>query len=185
MATEIFARWDGDGIFRMEAALKKLSGPRRIAAARRALNHTGDKVYTRVKRSLAKQMGLSSQKTFKDGRALRKKRASGSTLTYEIVSTGRAIRMKEFRWRKTKTGITAYPWGERHTFKSAFVIQRWGGNIYRRRTSKRFRLEALLGPNINKEIVKDETAVAFLAVSAELVTRVEHEVRVITDGVIS
>lgn len=181
----IFATWNGDGIFRMETALKKLRGPRRIAAVTRALNHTGNKVYTRVKRSLAKQMGLSSQKIFKDGRALKKKRASGSTLTYEIISSGRAIRMKEFRWRQTKNGITAYPWGEKFRFKSAFVIPKYGGNLYHRKTVKRFPIKSLYGPNINKEIVKDETAVAFHAVSDELAPRVEHEVRIFTDGVLS
>ena len=151
----ITAKWTGDGILRMEAAVEKLAGPRRVAAVRRALNHTGDKTCTRVRRAVAKQMGVPQKALNSGGRTLRKRRASGSNLSYEIQSTGRAIRMKEFRWRQTRSGITAYPWGERHVFKSAFVINRWGGNLYRRRTNKRFPLEALYGPNINKELVKD------------------------------
>jgi hypothetical protein len=185
MAVALRATWSDRGIFRMEAALAELKGSRRVAAARRALNHTGDKAYTAVKRAVTKQMGLASQNVFKDGRALRRRRASNALLQYEIESTGRAIRMKEFRWRKTRKGITAYPWGKRHAFKSAFVVPRWSGNLYRRRTSKRFPLEALLGPNINKEVVKDQSEIAFYTTSAALVPRIEHDVRVITKGVIS
>lgn len=185
MATITF-QWTGDGIARVIGATEALHGSRKFAALRRAVNHTGDKAYTLVKRTLAKQMGLSSHALLKDGRALAKRRASGASLEYQIVSTGRAIRMKEFRWRQTSKGITAYPWNVRHAFKGAFVIRRWSGNLYRRRTAKRFPLEALYGPNINKELVKDASAAAFQQVVAtSLPARVEHEVRVLTNGVVS
>lgn len=183
---ELRYQWTGDGIARMTIALEALAGPRRVAAMRRAINHTGDKTFTRVKRALTKQMGLPSQKLFKDGRTLVKRRAAGGSLEYQIVSGGKAVRMKEFRWRKTKRGITAYPWNVAHHFEPAFVIPRYGNNLYLRRTSKRFPIEALYGPNINKELVKDATAAAFLSIVAtDLPPRVEHEVKVITNGVIS
>lgn len=185
MATIQF-KWTGDGVARMTVALERLAGPRRIAAMRRALNHTGDKTFTRVKRTLAKQMGLPSQKLLKDGRSLKKVRASGANLEYQIRSAGRAIRAKEFRHSITAKGITFYPWGTRKSIPSAFVIPRYGGNFYRRRKASRFPLEALYGPNINKELVKDATAEAFqFVVATELPKRVEHEVRVLTNGVIS
>lgn len=185
MAT-IAYQWTGDGIARITAAVETLAGPRRVAALRRALNHTGDKTYTLVKRTLVKQMGLPNQKLFKDGRTLTKRRASNGSLVYEIRSTGKAVRAKEFRHNVTRKGITFYPWNVRHAVRSAFVINRYGGNFYRRRTKKRFPLEALYGPNINKELVKDAVAVAFLTtIARDLPARVEHEVRVITNGVVS
>lgn len=181
----IHAKWTGDGIFRMEAALEKLSSGRRTAAVRRALNHTGDKTFTQVRRAVAKQMGVPQKALTSGGRALTRHRASGANLTYEIRSSGRAMRLKEVRWRKTRGGVTAYMWGEKYDFPSAFQIARWGGNFYKRKTSARFPIKALYGPNINKQLVKDESAAAFHRAIAELVPRVEHEVRVITDGVIS
>lgn len=186
MAT-ITYRWTGDGIARMEMALSQLeSMGRRQAAFRRALNHTGDKVYTRVRRALARQMGLANQSLLKNGRGLRKVRAAGGRMEYQIVSSGRAVRAKEFRHNVGKKGVTFYPWGNRKFIKSGFVIKAYSGNFYRRRTSARFPLEALYGPNINKELVKDASAAAFHAtVAAALPARVEHEVRVITNGVIS
>lgn len=185
MATLVY-QWTGDGIARITTAVEALGGPRARAALRRAVNHTGDKAFTLVKRTLAKQMGLSSQKLFSDGRALKKRLASDGHLEYEIQSTGRAIRAKEFRHYIGKKGITFYPWGVAHNIRSAFVIPRYGGNFYRRRTKARFPLEALYGPNINKELVKDATAEAFeMVVGTSLPARVEHEVRVITNGVVS
>jgi hypothetical protein len=98
--------------------------------------------------------------------------------------------MAEYRWRQTSKGITAYPWGNKKSFRSAFAIRSgaaWGGGalkqagLYRRRTKRRFPLEALYGPNINKELVKDATAAAFQeVVTTNLPRRIEHEVRVIT-----
>jgi len=179
-------QWSGNGIARMTMALERLESSRRHAAFRRALNHTGDKTFTQVKRTLSKQMGLTQKALMGNGRNLKKRRAAGGALDYQIISHGGAIRLKEFKHRVTSKGLTAYPWGVRHSFKSAFVIPRYGGNLYRRRTSKRFPLEALYGPNISKELVKDATAAAFQAIVAtELPPRVEHEVRVITSGVLS
>ncbi|HRD76829.1 MAG TPA: hypothetical protein PK264_12990 [Hyphomicrobiaceae bacterium] len=179
-------QWTGDGIARITTAVETLAGSRKEAALRRAINHTGDKTLTRVRRTLAKQMGLASQKLLSRGRTLVPRRATGSHLEYQIVSRGKAVRAKEFRHRVGKKGITFYPWGVAHNIRSAFVIGRWGGNFYRRRTSARFPLEALYGPNINKELVKDATAAAFFSIVArDLPARVEHEVRVITNGIVS
>lgn len=179
-------QWTGDGIARITTALTALEGTKAHTALRRAINHTGDKTFTLTRRTLAKQMGLSAQTMLKNGRTLRKVRAAGGALEYQIVSHGGAVRAKEFRHYVGKKGVTFYPWNVAHKIRSAFVIRRYSGNLYRRRTRKRFPLEALYGPNISKELVKDATAAAFFAiVGAELPKRVEHEVRVITNGVVS
>ena len=184
MATLVY-QWSGDGIARITHAMEALGGPRAQTGLRRAINRTGEKAYTHVKRALVKQMGLPSQKLFSDDRALKTRRASVGHLAFEIQSSGKAIRAKEFRHRVGQKGITFYPWNVRHFIRSAFVIPAYGGNFYRRRTAKRFPLEALYGPNINKELVKDLSAAAFNATVAELPARVEHEIRVITDGIVS
>ncbi len=184
MAT-ITMHWQGDGIAQLIGATDALVGSRRHAAFRRALNHTGDKTHTQVRRTLTKQMGLTSQALFKQGRALSITRASDANLVYTIKSSGRAVRAKEFKHRITGSGITFAPWGKSRHVKSAFVINRYSGNFYRRRTAKRFPLEALYGPNLNKEIVKDATAAAFHVTAAQLPQRIGHEIRVITAGIVS
>lgn len=187
----IHAKWQGNGIFRMEAALEKLASPRRVSAVRRALNHTGDKVFTAVKRAVAKQVGVTQKVVVAKG-GLRKSRASTTNLTYTIYSSGRHLSLKEFNARQIGAGTKASPWGKRRLFKSAFmgprpgvVSGKLGGHVFVREGSRRMPIKKLFGPSIPNEIVKEESAAAFHAVAVELVPRVEHEVRVITDRVIS
>lgn len=180
-------QWRGDGIARLIATADILAGPKKTTALRRAVNHTGRKTFTQVKRTLAKQMGLASQRMLANGRTLRPIPATGASLEFVIRSTGRAVPAKEFKHSASKrNGVTFYPWGVAHRFPSAFEVGKFGGNFYRRRGPARFPIERLLGPNINKELVKDATAAAFESVvSTSLAPRVEHEVRVITNGVVS
>jgi len=185
MAT-ISMHFDGDGVVRLMGATDALAGTRKHAALRRALNHTGRKCFTRVKRALVKQMGLSSQKIFTGGRSIVQRPASGAHLEFQIVTFGGAIRAKEFRHSVSRrNGVTFYPWGVRHHFGDAFRVPRFGGNLYRRTTEARFPLEALYGPNLSKELVKDASAAAFHQVAAELPRRIAHEITVITNGVVS
>lgn len=182
--TTLRMQWTGDGIARITTALTALEGTKAHTALRRAINHTGAKCYTRTRRTLAKQIGLTQ--AWLDKGKLKKLSASGGALEYHIYTVGGAVRAKEFKHYVGKKGITFYPWGVAHNIRSAFVIKRYSSNFYRRRTRKRFPLEALYGPNISKELVKDATAAAFFAiVRSDLPTRVEHEVRVITNGVVS
>lgn len=183
--------WSGTGIERMEAAMEKLAGPRRVAAARRALNHTGDKVFTAVRREVSKQVGLPQKTIVARGR-LKPFRATGGNLTHIIRSSGRALSLSHFKPRQLAAGTKASPWGRRQMFKHAFmgprpgvIAPRLGGHVWVRKGSSRMPIKFLYGPSIPKELVRDESAAAFARVSAELPARVEHEVKVITDGVLS
>lgn len=182
--TQIVLKWEGDGIARITAALDGLVEGRARQALRRAVNHTGDKTYTATRRALAEQMGISAQKLLSQGRYLRKRLATDASLTYNIESSGKAIRAKEFRHNIGKKGITFYPWNRRLNVKSAFVINKYGGNFYVRKGAARFPIHALYGPNLNKELVKDTVAAQFhRIVNRDLPARVAHEVAFATRGV--
>ncbi len=177
--------WTGDGIVRMNMALERLEGPRRHAAFRRALNHTGGKVFTQVKRAVANQMNVKQKLV---AQRLHKYPAYSGALEYRISSSGKAFRLKDVNGTRVskKRGVTSSPWGTRKRFPHAFAIAKWGGNIYQRKGKSRFPVFALYGPNINKQLVKDESAAAFQrVVTNELPPRLEHEIKIITKGTIS
>lgn len=184
MATIAF-KWDGRGIARLTAAAEKLEGPRKRAALRRAVNHTGDKTFTVVRRALAKEMGLTQASLAERG--LKKpRRATDARLTYEIIGKGGFIPLKEFSMRPGVRGVSAAPWGVRRMFKHTFVVKTLGGNVFKRLGKKRLPIEKLWGPAVPREMVREVTANAFqTTVAANLPGRVEHEVRVLTDGVLS
>lgn len=193
---DIKFEFTGDGIARLTAAIDTLAGPRKVAALRRALNHTGDKCFTAVKRTIAKQMGVTQSALTSNGRGLRRDRATNGGLEYKIVSNGKAMRATEFRFTVSKgNGVVFYPWGKAHHVRRGFMIKagsKWGTGIkrfdglYYRVGPGRYNFKTMRGPNINKELVKDTVAATFKDIAGrDLVARVEHEVRVMTDGIVS
>lgn len=182
--TTIAFKWQGNGIARLTAAVDQLEGPRKRAALRRAVNHTGDKTFTVVRRVLAKQMGLKQADLQRRG--LSKRRANDASLTFTIIGRGKHIPLKDFAARPGVRGVSAAPWGIRRMFKSTFVVKTLGGNVFKRIGKKRLPIEKLWGPAIPRELVREMTTAAFQStVAANLPARVEHEVRVLTAGVVS
>lgn len=182
--TTIAFKWQGNGIARLTAAVDKLEGPRKRAALRRAVNHTGDKTFTVVRRVLAKEMGLTQADLQRRG--LSKRKANDASLTYSIIGRGKHIPLKDFAARQGARGVSATPWGIRRMFKHTFIVASIGGNVFKRLGKKRLPIEKLWGPAIPREMVREVTANAFqTTVAASLPARVEHEVRVLTDGVLS
>lgn len=119
-------------------------------------------------------------------------KASGATLEYLIIAKGGPIPAKHFRPNQTKKGVSASPWRRRRPYPSAFIVESLGEHVFWNthawsETSERFnKLERIAGPNVPKEMVKDHVAAAFEAlVSTDLPARLEHEIRVLTDGVVS
>ncbi len=182
--TSITVTWDGDGLQRMQAAVEKLSGRNTDDALRRALNHTGDKARTVVKREVAKQAGLSQGDLMRYG-GIRIDRANYGSLAYTIYSSGRHIPLRAFKARQTRRGVTAAPWNTRRTFRHTFMVASMGGHVFKRVAASRGPIKKLWGPSVAKELVRDPTAAAWRQVAHTLPARVEHEVRVITDGVVS
>lgn len=177
--------WEGDGIARLTAAVDKLAGPQSRTVQRRAINHTLDKVHTIVVRTLSKQIG-APQAVIKRYGMITKIRASNATLTATILCKGGPIPLKHFRAYQTRKGVSAAPWKNRKTYKSAFIVPSLGGHAYWRVGRKRLPIKNIAGPNVPKEIVKDATAAAFQATtSASLPRRIEHELKRLTGGVLS
>lgn len=177
--------WSGNGIARLTVAADALAGAKKNTALRRALNHTGDKTFTIVKRTLQKQIGAPQHVILRYGR-IRTQRANTGALVYQIVAKGGPIPLKHFSAYQTRRGVSAAPWRNRKVYKSAFIVARLGGHVFWRTSSKRLPIERVAGPNVPKEMVRDMVAAAFEAtVSMSLPARVEHEVRVITNGVVT
>ena len=181
--TTIQARFDGDGIARLIAGMDRLHN-RTPDALRRALNHTGDKARTAVKSALGKQIGAPQAALVKYG-GFRSVRANFARLDYQIVADGGPIPLKHFRARQTKKGVTAAPWNNRKLYKSAFIVDRLGGHAFWRTGKKRLPIERIAGPNVPKELLKDQSLAAFHAASQALPGRVAHEIKAITNGIVS
>lgn len=182
---QVSIRWDGNGIARLATAMQAVAGSKKVTVLRRALNHTGDKTFTTVKRTLARVIGTSQGVLMRYGR-VRNVRANNARLEYLIVSNGGPIPLKHFAAYQTRKGVSAAPWRNRKIYRGAFIVGSLGGHVFWRTSLKRLPIERVAGPNVPKEMVKDTTAAAFQAtVAANLPARVAHEIKVLTNGVVS
>ena len=139
----------------------------------RALNRTATETRTAMTRALVKQTGIKHAVV---RRQLTVDNASRGSLTAVIKAKGGFQSLKDTGARQTKKGVSAAPWGKRRVFPGTFIIGRYGGNVYKRTSKKRFPLHKLFGPAIPREFPKDQSKAAFDAtVPAVLAKRLEHE----------
>lgn len=185
-------RWTGAGHNRIASALAAIDDKRGRTALRLAVNHTGAKAFTGVKRALARQVGLPQYKIVAKG-GLRTVKATYESLDFQIRSRGRFLSLKDFGARQLKRGVRAKVWGRWQLFPTTFMGPRpgviaaaLGGHVFDRVSRKRLPIRRLWGPAIPREMVRDQSAEEFeRVVSSSLPDRVAHEIRRLTKGVAS
>lgn len=171
---------DARRIADLGAAFKR-AGAQAPAAIARALNHTGDKALTQVKRALVAQTGAKYGAISK---ALMRRGASAGNPVYRIVARAAAMSLKEFGPVRTASGVSAAPWNKRRVFPSSFIVAKLGGHVFVRTSRRRFPIKKLWGPVIPNEMLRDMSRQAFEAtVEQELPARLQHEIGAILSGV--
>lgn len=166
---------DTKSFVRLEKAFRELGGPAREKANVRAVNHVGNKGFTRIARETARQAGLQVGETKK---AMRKVRAHAGDPRFRIIARGRHFAAFKFAGRQTKRGASAAPWKKRRVFPGTFVARSASGHvgIFKRTSSARLPVKELWGPAIPIEMIKGEAKAAFdRLVDTELMKRFEHE----------
>lgn len=155
----------------------------------RALNHTGSKAYTQVKRAMVGQTGMPygvvnkgvKRKLAHTGSAS----GTGGSMEFVIIGTGKPLSLKYFKARQTRKGVSAAPWNVRRIFPGTFNtggsfekgrVSVLGGHVFKRTSAKRGPLEKLYGPGIANELIKDEVKATFERVASELPDRLSHEI---------
>lgn len=200
----------GSGMALFEEAVRILGSPARAGRAfARAINRTGDTVRNEAGRALSAQTGLpksTGKKAYRrDG-----ERATPASLTYVVNGQGGPVSLKYFKPRETRKGVSAAPRNQRQVFASTFmkagfwpkrvVKGNWNGQVFERigdghsydglkskgakRVGTKFR-KVKSDVVIPVEMVQGAAAEAWRQGARRLQPRIEHEVRVITKGVVS
>jgi len=183
--TAIVARIEGDGIARIRHAIGILASPRKMVGLARALNHTGQKVHTEVRRRIAQRTSAPVRAITQYG-ALKTVRATAGALEFQIRSTGKGIPLKVFAAEQGPKGVRVTAWGKRYLIPHAFMVASMGGHVFWRTSRSRLPIRKPTGPSIPKELVKQYVEQAMnQIVSRDLPPRLEHEIRVMTEGIVS
>jgi hypothetical protein len=141
-------------------------------AIARGLNEGGDKVRTQVQHALWRQTGVKRYSSITS--RVRTVRAFPGKLSYQIIATGKGMKISEFPLRVTSGpggGVTANVWGIGHLFQRSFQIAGRAGDsgLRARLGPARKPIRALYGPALPKEIGKAESAATFYATAAAVI----------------
>jgi len=157
---------------RYEALVQQVGEGAAALAFSRALNHEGRKSFTAVKRTLHKQTNIPP---FMITAAMAFRSSSKRNLRTIITGSGRELPLRLFKPLQFSYGVRAKVWGKHQTYRSAFIVARYGGNVFHRTSRKRFPIEQMFGPSIPKEMVKDETLETFEQSGNAIMDRAMHE----------
>lgn len=179
-----------DGILQRFSNHLGALGDKAPLAMQRAIAHTGDRARTQVVRALTKQTGLPREVIV---RAVRVTRPSFANLAYVMTAAGGNIKLKHFKARETRRGVSAAPFGKRMVFDGTFmkagwvwgnriVKPNWNGHVFRRTggvtKNKMDEFEVVRsGVYIPNELVRGATEQAWRSiVDNRLEPRLRHEI---------
>lgn len=166
------------------------------AALQRAIRHTGRKARTQVIRALTQQTGLRRATLV---RAVRDVSSEAATLSLILCTQGGDIRLKHFRVRETRKGVSAAPWNKRTVFAGTFmkagwfrsgrvVKPNWNGQVFSRLAAKtetgrdKFKLERS-GLFIPTEMLQGQSAQAWrMVIQRDLIPRIGNELSRLLPG---
>jgi|GEM_PF-1814518 len=195
----------GDGLEMMVKAVESLADERKAGKIYAiGLNRAAKKTHTIVKRTVAKQMGVTQAAVVKHG-GLRVSNAHAGKLIATIDASGKFLPVKDFKPRQGKAGVSASPWGKRTMFPGTWIDSgrransgigpstkaAAGGQVFtrtdkfNRKSGRNNAIKALSGPAVPVELVRRETAKAFEEVAnKELLVETERALKALTKGFI-
>lgn len=116
----------------------------------RALNHSGAKVFTRVKRDLSDLMNAPRKRVAK---ILKKYGATANNHTFSIRARDVAAAAKDYKPSKRAHGIAIFPFHKQEYIQSGFFGP--AGHVFVRRGRKRLPIDKKYGPPIPPYLVSD------------------------------
>ena len=164
---------------RFEAACLRMGEGEARRVFSMALNKEGRKSFTEMRRSLAQQSSIPRGAV---NASMRFKSATRSTLSTVTTGCGRHLPLSFFGATQFSYGVRAKIWGKAQTFRSAFVVKRYGGGVFKRTGKARFPIEQLWGPSVPKEMLRDEAYAAWTDQHPRVLTESERLIALMLTG---
>ena len=143
---------------RFEAACTRLGESEARRAFSMALHKEGRKSFTQPRRSRAQQSSIPRGAV---NAATRLQSATRTTMATVASGTGRHLPLSLFGAKQFSYGVRAKSSGRAQTFRSAFVVKRYGGCVFKRTGKARFPIEQLWGPAVPVEMLRDDAYTAW------------------------
>jgi hypothetical protein len=164
---------------RFEAACARIGEGEARRAFSMALNKEGRKSFTQLRRSLAQQSSIPRGAV---NAATRLQSATRNTMATVTSGTGRHLPLSFFGAKQFSFGVRAKIWGKAQSFRSAFVVKRFGGGAFKRTDKARFPIEQLWGPSVPKEMLRDEAYDAWTGQHPRILTEASRLIVLMLSG---
>ena len=164
---------------RFEAACTRLGADEARRIFSMTLNKEGCKSLTQLRRALAQQSSIPRGAV---NAATRFRSATRADLTTITSGTGRHLPLSFFGARQFSYGVRAKIWGRAQTFRSAFVVKRYDGGVFKRTGKARFPIEQLWGPSVPVEMMRDEAFAAWEAQHPRVLTESARLIALMMSG---
>jgi hypothetical protein len=164
---------------KFEAACHRVGTGMATQAFSLALNKEGRKAYTAHRRALAAQSSIPRRAVIA---AIKFKSSTRATLETRIIGSGRHLPLSVFGAKQFSYGVRAKVWGRVQTYRSAFVVGRFGGNVFKRTSKARFPIEQLWGPAVPVEMLRDEALAAWEAQHGAVLREAQRLIAVMLSG---
>jgi hypothetical protein len=164
---------------RFEAACYRMGEGEARRAFSMALNKEGAKSLTQLRRSLSIQSSIPRNAVNAATRFTPATRASMAAVT---SGTGRHLPLSVFGAKQFTYGVRARIWGKAQSFRSAFVVKRFGGGAFKRTDKARFPIEQLWGPSVPKEMLRDEAYDAWTGQHLRILTEASRLIALMLSG---
>ena len=79
-------------------------------------------------------------------------------------------------------GVRSRIWGKSQGLRSAFVVKRFGGGVFKRTDKARAPVEQLWGPSVPKEMLRDEAYVAWTCQNPRILTEASRLMALMLSG---
>ncbi len=164
---------------RFETACARIGEGEARRAFSMALNKEGRKSFTQLRRSLAQQSSIPRGAIIA---ATRFQSATRNTMATVTSGSGRHLPLSFFGAKQFSYGVRAKIWGRAQTFRSAFVVERYGGGVFKRTGKARFPIEQLWGPSVPKEMLRDEAYSAWTDQHPRVLTEASRLITLMLNG---
>lgn len=169
---------------RFEAGVTRLGQRTARLAYSRAMNHTGRRAMTRVRRSIRAQSSIKagdvrSQTRFHS--------ASMSNLIIRLSAQGEYFPLIYFGARQFSYGVRAKVWGRMVQYRGLFIVNSIG-QVFRNtrqfspRSGRNNAIEKAWGPSVPREMLRDESMETWNDMQPDFAARVGHELERILAG---
>ena len=124
-------------------------------AMNRSLNEVGRAVNTQVRRSVAKDTGLKVRDLGRE--YIRQSRSRRNRLQYIITYLKGAVPLKAFNPAQNSKGVTVRgAWGENQMYPGAFIVDKLGRHVFKRKGSQRLPIKKMYGPIPSREAASEK-----------------------------